>query len=136
MSYLLSLSLKMFLGGGNNEYFIDADQRIARQRDIISSLPEGTFVNLICPLSGYDYFTRAFMGMPNVKTNLIENHLYGGSVSVAGLLNNQDIRAQFNPDRNDVMIVPEEMYNIDGLDLLGEHKTLLETYYNAKIILG
>lgn len=34
------------------------------------------------------------------------------------------------------MIVPEEMYNIDGLDILGEHKTLLETYYNAKIILG
>jgi len=128
--------LKDVFRGGNNEYFIDADQRIARQRDIISSLPEGTFVNLICPLSGYDYFTRAFMGMPNVKTNLIENHLYGGSVSVAGLLNHQDIRAQFNPDRNDVMIVPEEMYNIDGLDLLGEHKTLLETYYNAKIILG
>ena len=76
------------------------------------------------------------MGMPNVKTNLIENHLYGGSVSVAGLLNHQDIRAQFNPDKNDVMIVPEEMYNVDGLDLLGEHKTLLETYYNAKIILG
>ena len=128
--------LKDVFRGGNNEYFIDADQRIARQRDIISSLPEGTFVNLICPLSGYDYFTRAFMGMPNVKTNLIENHLYGGSVSVAGLLNHQDIRAQFNPDRNDVMIVPEEMYNVDGLDLLGEHKTQLETYYNAKIILG
>ncbi len=128
--------LKDVFRGGNNEYFIDADQRIARQRDIISSLPEGTFVNLICPFSGYDYFTKAFMGMPNVKTNLIENHLYGGSVSVAGLLNHQDIRAQFNPDRNDVMIVPEEMYNVDGLDLLGEHTTQLETYYNAKIILG
>ena len=33
------------------------------------------------------------MGMPNVKTNLIENHLYGGSVSVAGLLNHQDIES-------------------------------------------
>ena len=36
----------------------------------------------------------------------------------------------------DLSKIQEEMYNIDGLDLLGEHKTLLETYYNAKIILG
>lgn len=128
--------LKDVFRGGNNEYFIDADERIAKQREYIKSLPPDTFVNLICPLSGYDYFTKAFKDLPNVKTNLIENHLYGGSVSVAGLLNHKDIREQFHPDRNDVMIMPVEMYNADGVDLLGEKKELLEEYYNVKIVLA
>ena len=74
--------------------------------------------------------------MPNVKTNLIENHLYGGSVSVAGLLNHGDIREQFHPDKNDVMILPNEMYNSDGKDLQGEKMEELELFYGAKIILA
>lgn len=128
--------LKDAFRGGNNEYFIDADERINKQKQIIASLVHGTFVNLICPLSGYEYFTKAFRGIDYVKTNLIENHLYGGSVSVAGLLNHQDIREQFHPERNDVMIMPNEMYNADGQDLLGEPMQRLEQYYNAKIILA
>jgi hypothetical protein len=127
--------LKDVFRGGNNEYFIDADNRIQKQKEIISSFPEGTFVNLICPLSGYDYFTKAFAGYKNVKTNLINNHLYGGSVSVAGLLNHRDIREQFRPVKNDIMLMPNEMYNADGLDLLGEKMCQLEEFYNAKIIL-
>ena len=127
--------LKDVFRGGNNEYFIDADERIEHQKKIIRDLPEGTYVNLICPLSGYDYFTKAFSEYKNVKTNLIKNNLYGGSVSVSGLLNHQDIKEQFHPDHNDVMIMPSEMYNADGMDLLGEKKEQLEEYYNAKIIL-
>ena len=127
--------LKDVFRGGNNEYFIDADERIKTHKKIISELPKGTYVNLICPLSGYDYFTKAFTDYDNVKTNLIKNNLYGGSVSVAGLLNHRDIKEQFHPDRNDLMIMPKEMYNADGVDLLGEKKELLEEYYNTKIIL-
>ncbi len=127
--------LKDVFRGGNNEYFIDADERIEMQKEIINGLPEGTFVNLICPLSGYDYFTKAFTGYGNVKTNLIRNNLYGGSVSVAGLLNHRDIKEQFHPERNDVMIMPNEMYNADGVDLLGEKKEQLEEYYRTKVIL-
>lgn len=128
--------LKDVFRGGNNEYFIDADERIESQKRIINDLDSETFVNLISPLSGFEYFSRAFRGYNNVKVNLIENNLYGGSVSVAGLLNHQDIRAQFKPNRNDVMIMPLEMYNSDGLDLLGEKKEDLERYYNAKIVLA
>ena len=128
--------LKNIFRGGNNEYFIDADERIRNIKEIIATLPSDISINLICPLSGYDYFTEAFREIPNVNTNLIHNNLYGGSVSVAGLLNHQDIRAQFNPTQNDLMIMPNEMYNADGLDLLGEPKSVLEDYYNAKIILA
>lgn len=128
--------LKDVFRGGNNEYFIDADERIAKQKQIISGLDSNCKVNLICPLSGYDYFTSTFKDLPNVKTNLILNHLYGGSVSVAGLLNHRDIKEQFVPEQNDLMIMPKEMYNADGLDLLGEHISALEKYYNTKIILA
>ena len=128
--------LKDTFRGGNNEYFIEADKRIETQKRIINSLPIGTIVNLICPLSGYEYFTKAFEGFENVKTNLILNNLYGGSVTVAGLLKHQDIREQFHPRQNDVMMMPKEMYNVDGMDLLGEKVEDLEKYYNAKIILA
>ena len=128
--------LKDVFRGGNNEYFIDADERIANIKAIIHELPDNTCVNLICPLSGYDYFTLAFKKYKNVHTNLIQNNLYGGSVSVAGLLNHQDIRAQFHPIGNDLMIMPNEMYNADGLDLLGEPMSALSEYYKTKIILA
>ena len=128
--------LKDVFRGGNNEYFIDADERIENQKAIIDGLPSNTVINLICPLSGYTYFTNAFKGYKNVRTNLIHNHLYGGSVSVAGLLNHADIREQFKPEKNDIMIIPNEMYNSEGKDLLGEKMEELEKYYNAKIILA
>lgn len=128
--------LKDVFRGGNNEYFIDADERIKKIKSVIANFSEDIFVNLICPLSGYEYFTKAFKNMPNVKTNLIQNHLYGGSVSVAGLLNHRDIREQFKPSKNDVMFLPAEMYNADGQDLLGEHMNELVKYYNTKIILS
>lgn len=127
--------LKDCFRGGNNEYFIEAEEHIARQKKIISQLPKDVFVNLICPNSGYDYFTKAFKDYPNVQTNLVKNHLYGGSVTVAGLLNHGDIIEQFHPKRNDVMFLPEEMYNSEGRDLKGEKMEVLEQYYNAKIYL-
>ena len=127
--------LKDCFRGGNNEYFIEAEEHIARQKKIISQLPKDVFINLICPVSGYDYFTKAFKDYPNVQTNLVKNHLYGGSVTVAGLLNHGDIIEQFHPERNDVMLLPEEMYNSEGRDLKGEKIEVLEQYYNAKIYL-
>ena len=127
--------LKDVFRGGNNEYFIEADTRILHQKDLIKNFPSNRIINLICPQSGYDYFTKAFRDFPNVKTNLIKNHLYAGSVTVAGLLNHQDIREQFSPDKNDIMIMPSEMYNADGLDLLGEPISILEDYYKCKIML-
>ena len=121
--------------GGNNEYFIDADERIEKIKGIISQQPVGTFVNIICSLSTYDYFTKAFANVNNVKVNLIENHLYGGSVSVSGLLNHGDIKSQFQPERNDLMIMPMEMYTSEGRELQGEHISDLEIFYNTKIVL-
>ncbi|MBP5424330.1 MAG: DUF512 domain-containing protein [Paludibacteraceae bacterium] len=126
--------LKDVYRGGNNEYFIDAEERIAKQKSFIATLPDDCFVNLIAPLSGYEYFCKAYEGYDNVKVNLVLNHLYGGSVSVAGLLNHADIKEQFHPVRNDVMIMPHEMYNSEDVDIQGESRIELEKYYNARVV--
>lgn len=122
--------------GGSNEYFEDADRRIKMQKLMIKKLPKETFVNIICSESTYDYFTNAFKKFPNVKTNLVLNHMYGGSVTVSGLLNHKDIKEQFQPLKNDVMLLPCEMYNSINMDLTGEKMVDLEKYYNARIILS
>lgn len=126
--------LKDVYRGGNNEYFIEADERIRQQKKIIFSLPKNTHVNLISPMSGYEYFSTAYKNIPNVTVNLISNHLYGGSVTVAGLLNHGDIKEQFHPIKNDVMILPKEMYNSENVDIQGEHRDELARFYNAKVI--
>ena len=52
------------------------------------------------------------------------------------MLNHGDIREQFHPDKNDVMILPNEMYNSDGKDLQGEKMEELERFNEEKIILA
>ena len=42
---------------------------------------------------------------------------------------------KFHPDKNDVMLLTEEMYNSEKRDIKGEKLELLEQYYNSKIYL-
>jgi hypothetical protein len=90
-------------------------------------------INLISPESGYEFFSEVYAQYPNVKVNLVKNRLYGGSVTVAGLLNHGDIMAQFSPTNNDVMILPHEMYNSEDVDIQGHPRRELEEYYHCKI---
>lgn len=57
-------------------------------------------------------------------------------VTVAGLLNHRNIRAQFSPQKSDYIFLPLEMYNSEGRDLLGEPMEELARYYNSQIILS
>ena len=90
-------------------------------------------INLISPESGYEYFSKVYSGYQNVKVNLVKNRLYGGSVTVAGLLNHGDIMEQFSPENNDVMILPHEMYNSEDVDIQGHPRRELEEFYHCKI---
>lgn len=125
--------LKEVFRGGNNEYFIEAQERIDLQKQIIETLPQSCVINLISPESGYEYFSKVYSGYQNVKVNLVKNRLYGGSVTVAGLLNHGDIMEQFSPENNDVMILPHEMYNSEDVDIQGHPRRELEEFYHCKI---
>ncbi len=119
--------------GGSNEYFIEADERIRAIKEHISA--EDRAIDLICAESGFSYFTRAFSDMKCVRTHLVRNHLYGGSVTVSGLLNHQDILAQI--DKKTLIgaeaIVPAEMYNSDDCDLTGQPRAELERLLGVKV---
>ena len=127
--------LKDVFRGGNNEYFIDADERISKQKDLVNSFGKNININIICSESTYDYFKKAYIEFNNVHVHLIKNKLYGGSVTVSGLLSHRDIIQQFNSYTNDVMFVPSEMYNSEDKDILGEPRSALEEKYNAKVIM-
>ena len=119
--------------GGSNEYFAEADARIRSIKEYIGN--ENRAIDLICAECGYRYFTDAFSAVPKIRTHLVMNHLYGGSVTVSGLLNHQDILAQV--DKSSLIgaeaIVPSEMYNSDDCDLTGQPRVELERQLGVKV---
>jgi len=122
--------------GGSNEYFIEADQRIKMLRTKMK-LGENESYDLICSESSYQYFSAAFQENNNVIIHTIRNDLYGGSTTVAGLLNMQDICSQI-PTGNvkGTLVLPFEMYNCKQCDILGNHISALQDYYNQEVWLA
>ena len=119
--------------GGSNEYFTDANTRISNLKArILSDRLE--FIDLICPEYSYDYFTKEFSDLDGVTTHLVRNNLYGGSTSVAGLLNIPDIVSQVSTnDVRGVIVIPSEMVNSDGCDILGNPIQGLEASFKQKV---
>ncbi len=126
--------LKDCYRGGGNEYFIDAENRIAELKTVFAR-HQGCRICVVCAESGYEYFSNALANIPHVTTHLVRNRLYGGSVTVAGLLNHRDIEDQFRPADGfcDMIILPREMYNADDCDITGESRRELERFYHAEV---
>lgn len=125
--------LKDIFRGGNNEYFQQADERIDLILKKCSNVPNRLF-HILCSESVFDYFKTQFESNSNFKVHLIKNTLYGGSVTVAGLLNHYDILTQFTScSCKDIIILPKEMYNSELQDILGNHFSTLQIKYNAEI---
>lgn len=119
--------------GGSNEYFKQANQHIKKLTARFIS-DEKLFFNVICAESGYAYFRNKLQAHKNVNVHLIKNELYGGSITVAGLLNHQDIIRDFQPpSKNDVMVLPQEMYDHETKDITGRHYSELQNLYKAEI---
>jgi hypothetical protein len=125
--------LKDVFRGGNNEYFLQAEERIKFVKVRIRN-ESNRLIHILCSSSVYDYFSIQFISNSNIKVHLIKNQLYGGSVTVAGLLNHNDILNQFtNCSENDIVILPKEMYNSELQDILGNQFSTLQTKYKAEI---
>ncbi len=120
--------------GGNNEYFIEADERIAELKKFCVK-HSGRKICVLCAESGYGYFSQALAGISNVITYLIKNNMYGGSVTVAGLLNHKDIKEQFDRAKItcDMIVLPREMYNDEDCDISGEPRRELERSFGIEV---
>lgn len=125
--------LKDTFRGGSNEYFEQAEERTTILKQRIEK-EQNTNFEIICSESGFDYFTQCFKNYQNVTVHLITNKLYGGSVTVSGLLNHSDIKAQLKPKwSNSILILPYEMYNHEKCDITGQPKNELETLFKREI---
>lgn len=90
--------------------------------------------DIVCSESGYEYFREAYKGNSNVQVHLVKNKLYGGSVTVAGLLNHTDIISQLNlQSTKSVIVLPYEMYNHEKCDITGNNISEIENKYNAEV---
>jgi len=111
--------------GGDNEYFIDADNRINEIKKILEKYSNKIF-GIILPESSFEYFKERLHLYDNIKFNLVKNKLYGGSVTVAGLLNHNDIFEQYELNNIDILFLPLEMYDTENNEITGKSINKLE----------
>jgi hypothetical protein len=123
---------EVYLNGEENEYFSSGMERLENLKVRFSN-ETNNFFNVVCSASSYEYFKKHLIDFSNVKVNLVKNELYGGSVTVAGLLNHEDIIRDFIPEKNGVIVLPKEMYDCDENDITGRHISELQNQYNAEI---
>jgi hypothetical protein len=123
---------EIYLNGEENEYFTEGKERLSSIKTKFSNEPNN-FFNVVCSASSYKYFSNDLQHFHNVKVHLVENHLYGGSVTIAGLLNHQDIIRDFMPEKAGVVVLPKEMYDHEDKEITGRHISELQTHYNTEI---
>lgn len=119
--------------GGDNEYFVDAEIRLDK---IIQLGKENMNRKIIILLaeSAYKFFNSKLENIPNISTFLVKNKLYGGSVTVAGLLNHGDIKTQYFPEtKPDIIVLPYEMYDKENNEITGESISELEKHFNTSV---
>ncbi len=124
----------VFLDGEENEYLTQGKERLKHLKEILKNEQNKNF-NIICPDSSFSYFKSELLNFDNTRVYNVKNELYGGSVTIAGLLNHEDILNQFNPTiPNGQIVLPFEMYDHEQKDITGRHISELETHYNTKIL--
>lgn len=123
----------VYLDGEENEYLTQGKERLRTLKEKFKSESQQHF-NVICPESSYKYFKEELRESHNTDVYLVKNELYGGSVTIAGLLNHEDIINQYNPTiTNAITVLPYEMYDHEAKEITGQHISELETFYNSKI---
>ena len=117
--------------GGDNEYFIDAEVRIDKITQIGKENKDKR-IDILIAESAYNFFYSRLKDTPNITTHLVKNKLYGGSVTVSGLLNHRDIKSQYFPAKTpDIIMVPVEMYDTENNEITGESISSLEDHFKA-----
>lgn len=117
------------------EYFSDAEGRLTRLRERILSEPQRYF-HVVTPQSTHSYFAGELASFQNVTVYEVANQTYGGSVTVAGLLTNNDVLHVLDnfQIRNGLVVLPREMYDHDLNDLFGAPLSELGQRYGVEAV--
>jgi len=117
------------LRGPCQEYFDEADDRIGILSERFAQEKDRIFT-VAAPTSSHSYFKKRLGRYQNVRTILVPHLTYGGSVTVSGLLTNNDIKLVERAvprGKDHVLVLPREMYDREQCDITGEHLSVLQT---------
>lgn len=81
-----------------------------------------------------DYITRKAECCP-ARVQSVTNNFMGESVNVSGLLTFTDISEQIKPNRNDVIVLPGNIFNHDGITLDGFSQLEIKEYWQRDILI-
>ena len=105
----------------DTEYFQEADSRIQEIIKYVTAQSSGHNTMVLTPDSTYEYFSQALSMYPGCKVVRVKNHTYGGSVTVSGLLTNDDFFVSIQSlKKHSQIILPREAYDSEGNDLFGK----------------
>lgn len=81
-----------------------------------------------------DYITQRAECCP-ARVQSVINHFMGEDVTVSGLLTFEDIRQQIKPKDNDVVVLPGNIFNHDGITLDGFSQLDIKEYWQRDILI-
>lgn len=118
------------------DYFTTAESNIAE----ISTIAHANNHNkhyVITADGSYQYFRCKLSALHNVEVIRVPNQTYGGSITVNGLLTNQDIFSVMDSidPIGEVIMVSKHMYDRDNRDILGDCASDIENRYHARLII-
>ncbi|HPQ72065.1 MAG TPA: DUF512 domain-containing protein [bacterium] len=116
------------------EYFNEADARI----EVIRNRIEGDCTTkqfwILTPDSSFAYFSNALTPFPQCAVHRVPNRTFGGSVTVSGLLTNNDFSEVLSEAPPTVTaILPMEAFDKNGDDLFGISFRILEEKHKCHI---
>jgi hypothetical protein len=117
------------------EYFAEADARLGSIRRQLEVEPASCH-QIVAPDSAYGYFVEHLADYNNAVVHRVPNVTYGGSVTVAGLLTNQDVCLVLDllDGPGDIVVLPHEMYDDASADLLGASPNDIAERYGTRVM--
>jgi hypothetical protein len=117
------------------EYEKEAEERLEMVGEHLDYLGSRRSL-LVVPESTASFFRTHMKSHPHARIHVARNQSYGGSVTVGGLLTNEDLAlALASQDAApEVLIVPKEMYDRDDDDLAGTARTGFESHHGVSVL--
>jgi hypothetical protein len=117
------------------EYWSEAQQRLTKVRRRLGNYRDRKTL-VIAPEATGNFFRSGLANLDGVSVHIARNETYGGSVTVGGLLTQQELATALETQTShpDLLIVPREMYDLDDQDLTGSPRHVFETRHGIEVL--
>lgn len=116
------------------DYFTSAESKITDISNFVQA-DMNTKHYVLTAEASYEYFHSRLSEFSNIEVVRVPNQTYGGSITVNGLLTNQDIFSVMNSinPKGESILVSKNMYDKDFRDILGNPASDIESRYHSRL---